>query len=118
MLGLIAFENKLKHDARETIHRLELAGIQSKMITGDNVYIAIETAVRCGILERKDEVIVIEGRNTEMNRQWTTADIKFYAKIFRFEKEDVIVKNAMLSYEEYHTSARPIIVDNDFLKLR
>lgn len=59
MLGLIAFENKLKHDARETIHRLELAGIRSRMITGDNVYIAIETAVRCGILDRRDEVLVI-----------------------------------------------------------
>lgn len=59
MLGLISFENKLKHDARETIHRLDLAGIRSRMITGDNVYIAIETAVRCGILERRDEVVVL-----------------------------------------------------------
>lgn len=118
MLGLIAFENKLKQDARETIHRLELAGIKSKMITGDNVYIAIETAVRCGILGRKDEVIVLEGRNTEISRQLTAADIKFNAKIFRFERDEIIVKNAVLSYEEYHTSTRPIIVDNDFLKLR
>jgi magnesium-transporting ATPase (P-type) len=39
------------------------------MITGDNVYIAIETAMRCGILERQDEVMVLEG-----NQQNVPAD--------------------------------------------
>ncbi len=33
------------------------------MITGDNIYIAIETAIRCGILARNEEIIVIEGKN-------------------------------------------------------
>jgi len=32
------------------------------MITGDNVYIAIETAIRCGILSRDEEIVVIEGK--------------------------------------------------------
>jgi magnesium-transporting ATPase (P-type) len=32
------------------------------MITGDNIYIAIETAIRCGIISRKDEIMVLEGK--------------------------------------------------------
>ena len=40
-LGLIAFENKLKSDTRETIDRLVESDIEPKMITGDNIYIAV-----------------------------------------------------------------------------
>lgn len=52
MLGLLVFENKLKPDAREIMEKLQIAEIHPRMITGDNIYIAIETAMRCGILER------------------------------------------------------------------
>lgn len=41
MLGLCAFENKLKHDTRETVDRLVKAGIEPKIITGDNIFIAV-----------------------------------------------------------------------------
>ena len=41
LLGLVAFENKLKDDTEETINRLTNANIESKMITGDNIYIAV-----------------------------------------------------------------------------
>lgn len=54
MLGFLVFENKLKGDAYDTIERLKLSGIESKIITGDNIYIAIETAVRCSIIGRAE----------------------------------------------------------------
>lgn len=117
MLGLIAFENKLKPDAGETIRRLELAGIGARMITGDNIYIAIETAMRCGILARKDEVIVLEG-SSAFSSGHSEAGIQFAVKVFRFERDEVAVSSAALSYEEYLSSPRPIVVDNDFLRLR
>jgi magnesium-transporting ATPase (P-type) len=41
---------------------LKLSGIESKIITGDNIYIAIETAVRCSIIGRAEELVVIEGK--------------------------------------------------------
>ena len=53
ILGLLVFENKLKKDSASTISLLSEAAIESRMITGDNVYIAIETAIRCGILNRE-----------------------------------------------------------------
>ena len=54
ILGFLVFENKLKSDASETIALLREANIESKIITGDNVYIAIETSIRCGILSRNE----------------------------------------------------------------
>ena len=32
------------------------------MITGDNIYIAIETAAKAGIVKREDPIIVLEGK--------------------------------------------------------
>ena len=31
------------------------------MITGDNIYIAMETAVRAGIIKKEDPIILLEG---------------------------------------------------------
>lgn len=58
-MGLVAFENKLKHDTRETIDRLVLAGIEPKIITGDNIFIAVETGVRAGVISAQDQVILL-----------------------------------------------------------
>ena len=52
LIGIAAFENKLKDDAVDTIKRLKEANIQTKMITGDNIFIGIETAIRASILTR------------------------------------------------------------------
>jgi magnesium-transporting ATPase (P-type) len=53
----------LKHDSASTIALLSEAGIESRMITGDNIYIAIETSIRCGILARNQEIMVVEGKD-------------------------------------------------------
>lgn len=84
MLGLLVFENKLKEDAWSTIEKLKEAGIESRMITGDNIYIAIETAMRCGILSRSQQVAVIEGATLPNPLPTLQADITFPAKVFRF----------------------------------
>lgn len=51
-LGLIAFQNSLKSDTWLTLNKLKRSNIETKMITGDNIYIAVETARRAGILEQ------------------------------------------------------------------
>ena len=58
-LGLVAFENKLKGDTRETIDKLNLSDIEPKMITGDNIYIAVETGYRAGILKEGEKVLLL-----------------------------------------------------------
>lgn len=37
------------------------------MITGDNVYIAMETGIRCGMLSRQDKIIVLEGKKQQIH---------------------------------------------------
>ena len=61
MAGLMAFENSLKPDAAETIDLLRQANISSRVITGDNIFIAIETALRCGILQRGQDLTLLQG---------------------------------------------------------
>lgn len=65
MVGLVTFENKLKAETKEAIDKLSNSKIQTKIITGDNIYIAIETAYRSGILPNRpldNKVIVIKGK--------------------------------------------------------
>lgn len=63
ILGLISFQNSLKHDSREMIQELIRSNIQPKMITGDNIYIAVESAKRAGILSSEDQIVFLEGKN-------------------------------------------------------
>ena len=50
LLGLVAFENKVKSEAKEAMQRLRESNIETKIITGDSIYIAVETALRSGII--------------------------------------------------------------------
>jgi P-type E1-E2 ATPase len=61
MLGLVTFDNRLKDDTVETIQRLVNADIEVKIITGDNIYIAVETAIRTNILHAEEEILVLQG---------------------------------------------------------
>lgn len=45
------------------MERLKQSNIDTKIITGDNIYIAIETAIRCGILSENRKILVLEGKN-------------------------------------------------------
>lgn len=73
-LGLIAFENNLKNETVEAMERLRASGISSKMITGDNGFIAVETARRAGIITSFDKVIILEGHN--QTREVSLASLK------------------------------------------
>lgn len=41
MIGMVTFENKLKEDTKKTIALIEESKIETKIITGDNIFIAI-----------------------------------------------------------------------------
>ena len=63
MIGLLVFGNKVKEEAKELIEKLKIANIESRMITGDNIFVAVETAIRCGILNSAEKITVFQGRN-------------------------------------------------------
>lgn len=62
LLGVVAFENKLKNDTVDTIRKLMDANIEPKIITGDNIFIAVETGLRTGILPHGSRILLLEGR--------------------------------------------------------
>jgi P-type E1-E2 ATPase len=61
-LGVVAFENKLKDDTVATLAKLMAAHIEPKIITGDNIFIAVETALRTGILPHNSKVLLFMGK--------------------------------------------------------
>lgn len=63
LLGLVGFENKLKADTLETVLLLNRAHVETKIITGDNIYIGVETALRAGFFPPNSKVVVIQGAN-------------------------------------------------------
>jgi len=51
MLGLVSFGNALREETPKVIQRLrEEVNLNLKMITGDNIYIAVRTAFMAGII--------------------------------------------------------------------
>eukprot|EP01033_Poteriospumella_lacustris_P003610 gene3610-2603_t len=58
MLGLLTFLDPPRHDTKETIHRAVSYGVEVKMITGDHLLIAMETA---RMLDLGDRVVGREG---------------------------------------------------------
>lgn len=71
-LGVVAFNNQLKEDAVETIKTLTECGINTKIITGDNIFLGVQTAFLTGMIEKQMRVIVVEGDKGTDNTQYVT----------------------------------------------
>jgi P-type E1-E2 ATPase len=50
MLGVVTFVNQLKADAKPTISNLVECDINTKIITGDNIFLGIQTALMIGMI--------------------------------------------------------------------
>ena len=64
------------------------------MITGDNIFVAIETAVRCRLLEGKGKLILLEGKRQE---QVGTGKRNFRVKLLEGSGE---IKETTISEED------------------
>lgn len=128
MIGLVTFQTNLKPDARQTINKLTESHIQTKVITGDNIFIAIQTAHRAGILQRTargNRVVLVEGNRQEAgHQQQMRARVK--ARMLYFQdsqrgqnqlkldrQQDLVLQSNDGGFDQ----TWPIAVDNDFLKL-
>ncbi|KAL2238823.1 UNVERIFIED_CONTAM: Calcium-transporting ATPase 12, plasma membrane-type [Sesamum indicum] len=64
LLGIVGIKDPCRPGARKAIQSCRVAGVEVKMITGDNVFTAKAIAAECGILEHNQQVVtgeVIEG---------------------------------------------------------
>lgn len=50
-VGFLLFENPMKKSTQSTIEELRRADVNTHMITGDNIYTAINVGYKSGILE-------------------------------------------------------------------
>ena len=113
LLGVVGFENKLKHDTVETIRILMQGGIEPKIITGDNIYIAVETAIRTEILPHGSKIILLEGAKQDdpLKHGGYNGLVLTHSKVTS-EGEPIF-----LTFEQYVSQPLPMAIDNDFLKM-
>lgn len=62
-MGVVTFVNHLKSDAKSTISTLTECDINTKVITGDNIFLGVRTTFMAGIIPLKAKVSVIEGKH-------------------------------------------------------
>ncbi|XP_039223537.1 polyamine-transporting ATPase 13A2 [Crotalus tigris] len=58
-LGLLVLKNVLKPETAPVIHVLRSAGIQTVMVTGDNMLTAVNVARSCQMLEAQERVVFV-----------------------------------------------------------
>ncbi|MBA0876829.1 hypothetical protein Goshw_016348 [Gossypium schwendimanii] len=64
LLGLVGIQNPSKPGVKKAVEDCQSAGLNIKMITGDNVFTATATAKECGILKLDEDMsscVVVEG---------------------------------------------------------
>ncbi|KAK1412585.1 hypothetical protein QVD17_33957 [Tagetes erecta] len=93
LLGIVGLKDPCRPGSRKAIETCRFAGVQIKMITGDNVFTAKAIATECGILEPGQEVCdeqVVEGvqfRNfTDEERMQKVDKIRVMARSSPFDK--------------------------------
>ena len=59
IVGVVTFVNRLKEDAVRTIATLTEAGIAAKIITGDNIFLGVQTAFETGMIAADRRVVVL-----------------------------------------------------------
>ncbi|KAL8224919.1 hypothetical protein R6Q57_017476 [Mikania cordata] len=93
LLGIVGLKDPCRSGSKKAIQTCRFAGVQIKMITGDNVFTAKAIATECGILESGQEVCedeVVEGvqfRNfTDEERMQKVDKIRVMARSSPFDK--------------------------------
>jgi cation-transporting ATPase 13A3/4/5 len=62
IVGVVTFVNQLKADAKATISTLAECDINTKIITGDNIFLGVQTALMIGMIPPNSKITVLEGR--------------------------------------------------------
>ena len=61
ILGVVTFVNLLKEDTKATLELVRECQISAKIITGDNIFLAVKTAIMSGILPQDAVIEVVQG---------------------------------------------------------
>ncbi|KAL4305031.1 hypothetical protein HN51_038771 [Arachis hypogaea] len=93
LLGIVGLKDPCRPEVKKAVETCKYAGVDIKMITGDNLFTAKAIATECGILDLSDDVAkgqVVEGeefRNyTEEERMEKVDDIRVMARSSPLDK--------------------------------
>lgn len=65
-LGFVILENRLKADTTSVISSLMAANVRTIMVTGDNILTAVSVAKDCGMITKRQQVIIVNSRVNPM----------------------------------------------------
>lgn len=77
-LGLLVMENRLKVETTPVIQTLQEANIRTIMVTGDNMLTALSVARECGMVDRTDNIILVQAYPPQPGQNSPTIEF-FYA---------------------------------------
>lgn len=92
LLGMVGLKDPCRPGVKKAVQDCQHAGVDIKMITGDNVFTARAIAVECGILQPGDDIniAVVEGPEfrsfTEQERREKIDKIRVMARSSPFDK--------------------------------
>ncbi|XP_021715116.1 putative calcium-transporting ATPase 13, plasma membrane-type [Chenopodium quinoa] len=92
LLGMVGLKDPCRPGVKKAVQDCQNAGVNIKMITGDNVFTARAIAVECGILQPGDDInsAVVEGPEfrsyTEKERSEKVDKIRVMARSSPFDK--------------------------------
>jgi hypothetical protein len=87
------------------------AHIEPKIITGDSIFIGVETAMRAGILHHGSKVLLFEGRKQQ------GLPGMYNGILLTHDRIKSTSQPITMSHIEYCNQMLPIGIDNDFLNL-
>ena len=114
ILGVVTFVNQLKHDAVETIAALSHADINTKIITGDNIYLGVQTALMTGMIPNDKRIIILEGN--KYNPQNNSVEV---LELTRSNHGEILEeKNNINNFSFSNNPDEFYAIDNDFIMVR
>jgi magnesium-transporting ATPase (P-type) len=110
LLGLATFTNQLKDDARRLVETLREAEIAVKVITGDNLFVAVQTALALGIVAAGRSVVALEGAKVQPDGSLRAVAVSRDEGGVR--EEEIVFPNI----DDADFEGRALAMDLDFIK--
>ena len=67
-------------------------------------------------MSRAEEIIFIEGKDQVQKDQAQQPDLRLKIKLIKFQREETLIKEDVITFADYLSLEQSLVIDNDFLK--
>ena len=67
-------------------------------------------------MSRGEEIIFIEGKDQVQKDQAQQPDLRLKIKLIKFQREETLIKEDVITFADYLSLEQSLVIDNDFLK--